>query len=216
MPYTLGNKLFRTKKAIIQYFQTYHNSHEVGTILTGEHHAVMFDLIKMHPLYDEWASVTKFRICKDLYNMMYYQSHSESGWQTFSYLKCIRNHSKAKNTRFNVINAGRRAIQRQIDEYRFENVVDDMFWKCAKCNEFFTSVDIDHNYEIITFQTLLDNFISEYNKHYDDFNLINSCDGHIFNDEDKQLWNDYHRTNAVLRCLCRTCHQKKTSVITST
>ncbi len=160
MPYQLGTQIFRTKPDITKYFQSYHNSHEVGTILEGEHKAVMTDLIKKHPNYDEWdvQGNIKFKIDMDEYGNKKYLMKNGAAWHSFSYIKCIKGGNKETNIRANVINAARKAIQDQILEFREQYKEDDLF-QCYTCCEYFNTIDVDHDFSQITFQTLLDNFI---------------------------------------------------------
>ena len=105
MPYQLGTQIFRTKPDITKYFQSYHNSHEVGTILEGEHKAVMTDLIKKHPDYDEWdvQGEIEFKVDIDDYKNKKYLMKNGDEWYSFSYIKCIKSGTKENNIKANVI-----------------------------------------------------------------------------------------------------------------
>ena len=158
MPYQLGTQIFRTNPDITKYVQSYHNSHDVGTILEGEHKAVMTDLIKKHPNYDEWdvQGNIKFKIDMDEYGNKKYLMKNGAAWHSFSYIKCIKSGIKETNIRDNLINASRKAIKNQISEFREQNKKNNLF-QCCACCEYFKTIDVDHNFSQITFQNLLDN-----------------------------------------------------------
>ena len=213
MPYQLGTQIFRTKPDITKYFQSYHNSHEVGTILEGEHKAVMTDLIKKHPDYDEWdvQGEIEFKIDIDDYRNKKYLMKNGDEWYSFSYIKCIKSGTKETNIRANVINASRKAIKGQILEFREQHRQDNLF-QCDTCCEYFETIDVDHDFSQITFQTLLDNFLLDKKKEFKSFKLVKTPNGHLFNSIDCDEWCEYHKKHAILRLLCRKCHQNKVEI----
>jgi frataxin-like iron-binding protein CyaY len=205
MKYTLGGKVFNNQKEIKLYFQNYYRENDVGTILEGEYAAVMTDLIKRHPNYDDtWSN--KFTIGLDGWNTKNFQS----GERQFSYNKCIVGASPSKNQKKNVQNSARVAIEDQIRAHRSMSRIAGTY-QCELCQGMFIKVDVDHNFEIITFQTLLTNYMIEYKCDYDDFQLISTKCGNTFNKTECQRWVAYHAQHAVLRCLCRECHQSRSS-----
>ena len=226
MPYSLGNKTFKTKKTIIEYFQKYHNSNDIGTILDEEHHNVMRDLIKWHPEYDEWnisdTSNIKFKINIDDYKNKFYEIWNNDKWIFYSYLKCIKSDNKKKNHEINCLNAFRVAIKPQIDKFKEDNKIlteiDDIEgipiyknqWLCISCLETFDSIDIDHKYDELSFKKLVQDFLIYTNKDYKDFKMTSHiASGHTLSKKDSNIWETYHKENAILRCLCRICHQHK-------
>ena len=220
MVYEYGNQKFRTKADIVKYFQVYHNARDVGDVLEGDHKAVMIDLIKNHPNYDEWDvnGDVEFRIEIDEYkNKRYTIRHVArddlgSTWHSFSYRKCIKGGSKEKNKRSNVMNAARKAIKDQILEFReqYKDEGETLPYKCAICCGKFKSIDVDHDFSKITFLTLLNDFI-RINKNglIQSFDLIDTPNGSILNPIDCDEWRQYHKKYAILRLLCRKCHQNK-------
>jgi hypothetical protein len=181
MKYILGSKVFANKNAIKTYFQDYYKENDVGTALEGEYKAVMTDLIRRHPTYDDtWSN--EFTIGLD-------------DWEH----KCILGHSPAKNQKKNVQDSTRVAIESQIRAHKRKSRIGGIH-QCAVCQKHFLKVNVDHNLTIITFQTLLDNFMIAQTKGYSD------C-GHNFNEADRKQWFDYHAQNASLRCLCRDLPQ---------
>ena len=203
-PYVLGKQTFSTKSAIKTYFQDFYRDHSVGTLLPREQRRVMRDLITWHPNYDEWNvdRRVKFKIGKDDYGSKnFLVRNTEKEWEVFSYNKCIAAQSKEKNQRKTVIQAARWAIKEQINEFRKNNLI------CIKCGSS-TKIEIDHNFETLTFQTMLDTFLEVKQKKYSDFQLISRSSGHQFNEEDWEAWEAYHRDNCQLRSLCWSCHHR--------
>ena len=209
MTFALGSKEFRTKKEIQNYFKKYHDSRKVGTVLQGEQLSVMEDLIRRHPTYDEMSlpDDLKFRIWSDPYKNKTYQVRGHHEWEVFSYLKCIKGATKSKNHRSNVISAARREIRDQIVAFRKAKEIDNLYI-CEICGKKTNDVDIDHNFEVITFQRLLDDFLKSKKTTYDQIKITHiPTGGHVLTSPDE--WATYHQENAILRCICRDCHRGK-------
>lgn len=203
MPYTLGQKDFKSKKDITKYFKTYKETKQENDILEEPYKSVMVDLVSWHPNYNEkWVDeTTEFKIGIDSYGLKNFRIKNKNGWSVFSYLKCIRAHTPEKNHRFNVQRACRKAIKKQIEEFKSE-AEQNGFWECEIDGNMYLGYEIhvDHNFEIITFQQLLDNFLDTLGKSYLDIKLI-STDGHLLGKQDKKDWREYHRLYCVLRCI---------------
>jgi hypothetical protein len=210
MTYQFGLTIFKTKTEITKYFQSYHNSNEVGTILKGDHKAVMTDLIKKHPNYDKWnvQEDVEFKIDIGEYGEKKYLMKNGNEWQSFSYIKCIKSGSKENNIKSNVMRAARNAINDQIMEYRENNKENDLY-KCSTCCKYFKNIDVDHDFKELTFKTMFNNFMSIKKKEYQSFKLIKNTNGSFFNSIDCNEWCNYHKNQAILRLLCRKCHQYK-------
>lgn len=204
MIYQLGNNTFSGKESITKYFQKFHHNHAVGTLLPDEQRLVMIDLIKWHPEYDTAFKESiddnvEFKIGKDGWNNKNYWVKKINGeWEMFSYRKCKNSQSKEKNQRTNVQAAARASIRAQIDNYRMMNP------NCVFCG-ISEKIEVDHNFDKLTFQTMLDNYCQ---KKYTDFQLEATPFGHRFNAEDDISWSNYHQEHAILRSLCRECHAK--------
>lgn len=205
MIYKLGDNDFKTKAKIKTYFQNFYRTHTVGTLLPQEQRRVMIDLIKWHPDYDTWDvnDDVQFKIGKDEYGTKNFWVLKTSGdWEVFSYNTCIASQTKEKHKRKNVIASARHAIKEQINSFRDSNP------ECVKCGST-KNIEIDHNFETLTFQTMLDNFLEAEKKNYSDFQLVSTPSGHRFNVCDKKTWEEYHRSNCQLRSLCFDCHRLK-------
>ena len=207
MPSILGNKPFRTKKLIIEYFQQYHNTNDNGTILDDEHHNVMFDLLKWHPIYKKWnispTSNIIFKLGIDDYNNKFYEYWTDGQWHSFSYLTCIKSESEEKYHKSNCISAFRDAIRPQIVKFREENNV------CCNCGVF-ENLEVDHKYDEMPFKTLIQNYLDDTKTDYKDYELTSHyASGDTLSNKDDIAWKSYHQENAILRSLCRSCHQNK-------
>lgn len=207
MPYILGNRNFRTKKLITEYFQSYHNANDSGTILDDEHHDVMFDLLKWHPIYYKWnilpTSKIVFKLNIDDYKNKFYVFLHDGQIKSFSYLICIRRPTEEQYHKKNCKDAFRYSIRPQIIKFREDNDV------CCNCGSI-ENIDVDHKYDEMPFEKLIQDFLNYTNTKYSDYELTShyaSCD--TFSKEDSEKWEDYHKEHAILRCLCRTCHQNK-------
>lgn len=207
MIYQLGNNTFSGKESIIKYFQKFHYNHAVGTLLPDEQRLVMIDLIKWHPEYDTAFKESiddnvEFKIGKDGWgNKNYWMKKTNGEWEMFSYRKCKNAQSKEKDKKTNVQNSARASIRDQIDNHRMMNP------ECVFCGSS-KNIEVDHNFEQLTFQTMLENYLNEVQKKYTDFQLESTPFGHRFNDDDDISWFNYHQEHAILRSLCRECHSK--------
>ena len=112
-----------------------------------------------------------------------------------------------ENPMHRVKQAARLAIKLQIKSFR-----DSVRDQCQKCGveEYGLGLEVDH---IIDFMDIFNNFI----KNYEEEILIKSVykdhtgDLWYFTDEKiKQEWCKYHKENAKLQLLCKTCHKDKT------
>lgn len=235
MKYQLAKQKFKTKPEITKYFQDFYRTHSVGTKLPKSHRRAMRDLITYHPTYFTWnlPRKPKFKVGRDGFGAKNFWITTndtgplvEDGWCIFSYNKCIKGLPRTgavgkargsdpvkqqKNRRDNVIGAARGAIKEQIEEFRMSQRISGNRWECVLCKLEVRKVDIDHHFDKLTFQTMLDNWLESLGNTYEDFDLISTKRGHIFDEEDMDLWSEYHRENAKLRCLCWTCHKKKIS-----
>ncbi len=212
MPYIIGTKTFKTKDDIKQYFKKYHDTNPVGTILQGEYKAVMTDLIKWHPLYDDWNIMNEpeFKINLDFYKNKNYSCLNNGLWNVFSYIKCIKGGSIENNHYHNVVRAARNAIQEDIMKFRVSNI-NNGYYTCEICKNEYKNIEVDHTFDIITFKQILTNFIKTENKDYKNFKLIYENEFHLFNQEDEDKFITFHNIHAKLRCLCISCHRNKTN-----
>ena len=198
-------KALKTKKAMILYAQNYKSNNPVDTEIEDKSLIYFKELITRHPHYDEWelSNPMRFKISKDGWgNKNFSLLTADKEWFQFSYRKCVANKSKSHNARTNVISACRVAVYDQIRNFR-----DNNEHICDVCELPTLKPDVDHHFEKITFQKILNNFVA--NKSYTDYKLIKDDRGHHLNELDKKEWQDYHREHAILRLLCKSCHKGK-------
>lgn len=211
MPYQLGSKTFRTKASIKTFFQEYYRDHPDGHLLEEPHYSVMADLITRHPKYNEWKILhpLQLRVNVGAYGEKNYQMLRFSGWETFSYNKCIKGDTPQKNVRCNVLRAMRNAIEPQKMAFLASQIIEGEY-KCNTCKKMFESVDVDHNFKIITFQMLVDNYLTDNGRTYADVGLENmKAGGWSLTADEHDEWYAYHEQNAILQCLCQQCHWHK-------
>ena len=210
MPYFIGTQKFKTKDEIRKYFKNYHDNTQVGTILQGGYKAVMNDLIKWHPEYNNWNITTEpeFKINLDFYKNKNYSCLNNGLWNVVSYIKWIKGGSIENNHYHNVVKSARKAIEDDIIAFRVSNC-NNGYYKCEICKNEYKNIEVDHVFDVITFKQLLSNFIKTENKNYKDFKLIYEKEFHLFNKDDEHKWIKFHNIHAQLRCLCLSCHRNK-------
>ncbi len=97
----------------------------------------------------------------------------------------------------------RYAISPQIID--FKNKCELLECKFCKSKE---NIEIDH---VILFKLLCDDFLKDRNDISSSFDDT-FCFSTVFKKDDNQFqddWIEYHRKNAILQCLCKTCNLKK-------
>ena len=211
--YVFGSNSFKTKKEIQNYLKQYKDSKCAGDIVEEPYLTVLLGVYQWHPEYDEtWMSDDMiFKISKDerFGEMSYVVINNGRVWD-FSYLKCIKGGTKEKNKRFNVMNTARTLIKDQIYEFRDKNKIKvngSIKFKCEIDGKLYnpTDIHIDHNYEKLTFLTILDNFLTENNLTYETIPLVDDGEFyHNMTEKHKKLWKEYHKKNAILRCIFKT------------
>jgi hypothetical protein len=192
-----------TKKELIEYYKNM--IYKVGLcssvkINHFEIYLELMDLFTNHPEYpDKIGNVIDVAIVKNKINSKYLELQiikDDKTIDNISYRCCINKPTKDKNLK----SAMRYAIYPQILE--FKNGCDIIECYLCKSKE---DIHIDH---IILFKSLYDDFIKDRKdipSTFDD-NFYNTA---IFKKEDevfKNEWIEYHKNNASLRCLCKTCN----------
>jgi 5-methylcytosine-specific restriction endonuclease McrA len=230
MKYSLGSKVFNTKKSVKAYFKNIIIFNAVGSRLEKESRRVLRDLITYHPEYDKWKPDGKlvFKVDVDNYKSktFWYQEKYTTPWHVFSYSKCIRGLPTTpiigacmlgtderaivykRYRRRLVQDCARIAIQEQIYDFKSKRVKEGQY-QCALCGYMFTRVDCDHTFDVITFQQLLDNWLNSSGRIYSTIKFDSTTYGRVFQADASADWQAYHREHAVLRLLCRACHTKR-------
>jgi hypothetical protein len=157
------------------------------------------ELFKNHPEYStKLTNVVDLCIVVNKKNHKYFEINlikSDKTVDDISYRICISLKHKNKD----LYEALRYSIYEQIKEFKNKSRLI-----CVKCKSL-ENIHIDH---VNTFKSLTDNFLRNRKDIPSSFDntYYNSS---MFKTEDKKIndeWFDYHKENAVLRCLCRNCN----------
>ena len=133
---------------------------------------------------------------------MYYKKH------TFSYHSCFNHSEKVKKIQINA--AFRNAVDNQIKEFKNNTFLTTTSIYCPVTgkplyNNSMTHVDHDYN-SSHTFKNIVDNFKTCYNLNDKDFDTVTDHTTKLYvfkNSKITQLFQDYHKCNASLRCISR-------------
>jgi hypothetical protein len=202
--FTVGPYSFSTKKEL----KAFEMDTMTGLSLTeslrasasGEVFAFYFDLVHRHPEADRKLAggISDFRIVppeRDSRAKELQIIHNDGTCSSISRGKCV---TQLKETSHGLLRAAlRTAIENQIREFRALHVC------CARCGT--ASGDIDH---ILTFSRLADEFCTGRDDIPSEFTKVTGTNQHCFLTEEgfSAEWQQYHRTNATLRRLCKPCH----------
>ena len=195
-----------TKKELINYYKNIIYKIGLCSSVKTNYFDIYLELMELftnHPDYpDKIKDVVDIAIVKNKLNYKYLELQiirDDKTIDNISYICCINKPTKDRNLK----SAMRYAIRTQILE--FKNSCDIIECGFCKSKE---DIHIDH---IILFKSLYDDFIKDRKDIpiiFDD-NFYNAC---MFKKEDeifKNEWIEYHKINASLRCLCKTCNLKR-------
>ena len=83
---------------------------------------------------------------------------------------------------------------------------------CVKCNCLSDRMEVDHNFDELTFQTLFENFMdkckTQIPQEFDEHKGNHKCFKPNDSDFEKQ-WQQYHHDHAILRMLCYDCNRRQ-------
>jgi hypothetical protein len=218
---TVNNKTFKTKNECIQYIQAILKKY----FLDDYEKDFVYELLKRHPYYNEKINGA---ICDDsgcisiqkyMGNNCFVVLKNNNNIDPFSYIICLNGKI---NNRNDVITAFRNAIKQDISIYRNKIFFDNYDVLCELCNTKLYNDSNTHIDHIIKFRDLLINFCCDNNlnmldieitKTKNDIKLINYK---VINTNELIIsdiiilnkWIRYHKTNALLRPLCRECNIK--------
>lgn len=161
------------------------------------------ELFKHHPESDmKLLDVVDLCIVSNKRNSRFYEINvirSNGEIEDISYRCCINQ----RNNYFDLNQALRYAIEPQIKDFRNANIN-----KCVLCGSM-NNIQIDH---IIMFKNLVSNFLKKTLKPIPDKFDDNEFNSAKFKPENKELeeeWFNYHKKNAILRCLCSKCNKSR-------
>jgi hypothetical protein len=125
---------------------------------------------------------------------------SDGSDDTISWVSCVKGRVNPVGKKLNW--AMREAVEDQIREFR----AGQRGVPCEMC-ETYEDLTVDH---IKKFKEIKDEFLALRTDHPNDFGK-NSLSQEIFRAEDeeyKRAWQEYHRSKATLRILCKACNRK--------
>lgn len=206
--YSLGGVIYKTKKDIESKCREISARACENTLLEGDDYNFVHDLFECHPNYEEKAGcgVAGFVVERDkLYgNGKHFCVVRTDGSKTdFSWKKCVS--GKQTNKRRLVLDAMRRAVQKQIFEYadkQFEKAPEII---CPITGEIVTrdNCHVDHVYPN-TFSYLSQEWIDDNNLSHETIELKHNADGYGYVFADIGIlhsWQSFHSQNAKLRIL---------------
>lgn len=113
---------------------------------------------------------------------------------------------RPKKLEQNLKSACRVAIEPQQNAYRNAHKTQP----CVKCNYLSDRMEVDHNFDEMTFQTLFKNFMNDCKiqipQQFDEDEGNQKCFKPIDSDFEKR-WQQYHHDHAILRMLCFDCNR---------
>ena len=212
--YSIGNIVFKTKKACEEYTRT--KIKKLGCCIIDNGHVdfIFFEnLLKNHHDYDKkiGVGIDYFYIIPNPINQNYYQTmikRLDKSIIDFSWVYCCK--FKVRSITEDLTAAMREAIKEETIAYKKNQII----LQCNICksdNELYGDYQVDHDFP--PFRDIKNNFLnltpsiipqtfSSCNKYYTT----------IFNDKDKEFkneWIDYHNKNCSFQILCRSCNLKK-------
>lgn len=203
--FSIGEKVFKTKKEAIEYTQKKINGMNDGYKGKGDDDYIFInDLLNNHPekVFKIGCGVDKYHV-SSLYNGKCVTIlRTDGSCVLFSWKVCCG--CPPKTGKQNLITCMRVAIMKQIYEYKDKHIT------CEKCGDFSDFLEIHH---VKKFSELVGNFLSE--------TKLNVPE--VFDDDTKThikfkecdfdfeiAWRRYHRKMSTLMCLCEKCHDNIT------
>ena len=192
-----------TKKEMTEYYKTLINGIGLCPSLKTNHPNAYLELMELftnHPEYPEKVydvvdiSIIRNKICPKYFELQI--TKADNTTDNISYRCCISKPNKDRNLK----NAMRNAVTQQILEFR--NCCDTLECSICKSKE---NIQIDH---IILFRKLYVDFLKERNDVptvFDD-SIYNMAVFRLEDNKFEEEWKTYHKKNASLRCLCKTCN----------
>ena len=223
--YTIGNKIFKTKKECYSYTKNIINSLGSCEINKDHNYFIFFcDLLKNHTEYDEkvGCGIDRFCIIKNKLNPNFYgmELHRLDNTKiNFSWVHCCE--FKKRSYDWHLSSAMRSSIMKTIINFKTKNKLE-----CSMCkiSDHDTIYHVDH---IIPFINLKNDFLKTTKLTLPEarrslatvstpegiepisFSTCSNTGLCVFGDDDsgfKNDWISYHDENCKLQILCRSCN----------
>lgn len=222
MGYKIGNKEFKTKTTITNYFSYILKNVKEGTILDGQYLKDVLGLLEYHTERDEkiGCGVDFIRIERhvDIINgfkskTSHFHIYRKDGTNVdFSYRNCINNIGKSgkkSRKREDVLKSFRFVVRPQIDEFRTKVFGKKTYLNCEVLGINFSkkTCHIDHK-PPKSFINIFENFLEFYNFDYNNIELI-PVDGIYDTIKDEKIrndWYEYHLQHAELRAIHKSAN----------
>ena len=206
-----AGRTFLSKKAFVQYihsliYDTLGPTHSVKKYKKQEHFDQLVELMSRHPVFKS-VNLSDFAIRRNKMNksalcVVVKQTGNRRNL-TLSWRDAIN--GKVPNKAAKLETAMRYSVKKQIRDFRRQAINKDSV--CAICNGQ-KNLQVDHDIE---FKTLKKAFLKQH-KEPVPTQFVTARDGtkrKTFRREDRsfqQAWSRFHKSQAVLRILCRTCN----------
>jgi len=202
--YCLGNLTFSTKTEATKFISNYLASATPNQkIEDGDKHWII-DLFSKHPRYAEkiYASIKEIYVKQTMGSKCFFIVVDDGCETDISYKKCLAGKENKKQL---AISALRYSIWDQICEFKrsvfktLEPVYCPVTNILLKKNRL---THIDHYYDVLTFQQLVENFCKENSIVLDEVETMSfGTTRHLRDKEMEKKFQDYHKKNAVLRAI---------------
>lgn len=198
----LGSVSFTTKKAMRLHFQQMLRSHSVGDELDPIELEQFKALADRHPsrMCDPPA-ISGVHIGNGYLGTINFVLDFEDGTEEcISYIKCVNAKPKKKYVRDRVQTCARLVVADQIYAFR-----DATPLVCSVTGEELKRDDshVDHDFNILTFQTILDGWLTANAWNYEDIKIIKCgvTEMNTFSPKFRRSWQSWHMKHATLRMI---------------
>lgn len=202
--YMYGDKGFTSQKQIHESMRNYLDNHKQKDIIDFSNDLWIYKLFENHPNASEKLNNMKhIMIGLDPYykNKCFYVVYNNDTKNDISFKKCIY----VENTYSMITKALRDDILYQISEYRGDIFKNNKSIKCEETGkELYNDhkTHIDHNYRIKTFIQIINDFCKENNINVREIKTLSKgILRTIKENKIRELWQVYHKNNAVLRAI---------------
>lgn len=193
-----------------------------STITDAEDVKVLTKLVKRHRWYDDERQLFQISGNKDdgtakyidVQNATFFMNYSSKhpaivAFHIADNISSAEFSKKIGRNTLSYINSRMRTIiTPQINEYRAVHINNDRTITCAITGEKLPikGIEVDHNFDVITFKELVNNWMEENGityKHLDEIDAFVSADCPY-----SKSWKIYHKNHAVLRCIKTELNQQ--------
>ena len=219
----VGDLIFTTKKAAIEYMKPILNDSPIDSIIPEPGHGFLTDLLQLHPDADVkiGCGVTNFSVERNEYSQRGFRLHRLDGTSTdFSVYKCF---DGKHNRKAQVQLALRTATMQQISRFREEQLqAGENF--CPFSSELLhrNNCHVDHT-SPMTFDQLFNTWMNLNGLTIETVNITDSADNkqgrEMTNPLQVTSWQNFHQQNAKLRLVsirgnlsnAKVAHNRSTS-----